>query len=55
MVQFVLVNEVLVARLIGLVAGLFLLMYAFGRTVVENFRMPDIVYLSRPCLRIDLV
>ena len=25
----------------GLVAGLFLLMYAFGRTVVENFRMPD--------------
>ena len=25
----------------GLVAGLFLLMYAAGRTIVENFRMPD--------------
>lgn len=25
----------------GLVAGLFLLMYGFGRSVVENFRLPD--------------
>ncbi len=25
----------------GLIAGLFLLIYATGRTIVENFRLPD--------------
>ncbi|MGH1421673.1 MAG: prolipoprotein diacylglyceryl transferase [Hyphomonas sp.] len=32
----------------GLIAGLFLLMYAIGRTVVENFREPDSFVSSLP-------